>query len=68
MFSPDRGGAFHILLRLVRYGLGGRAGNGLQYLSWIHELDFARAIYWLIENEGIEGPVNLAAPNPVPNE
>jgi uncharacterized protein (TIGR01777 family) len=68
VFSPNSGGAFNILLRLVRYGLGGRAGNGLQYLSWIHEVDFVRAIDWLIESQGLEGPVNLAAPNPVPNE
>jgi uncharacterized protein (TIGR01777 family) len=68
VFSPDRGGAFNILLRLVRLGLGGRSGDGLQYVSWIHEVDFVRAVYWLIEHELVDGPVNLAAPNPVPNE
>lgn len=68
VFSPDQGGAFNILLRLVRFGLGGRSGDGLQYVSWIHEVDFVRAVYWLIEHELVEGPVNLAAPNPVPNE
>lgn len=67
-FNPDPGSAFDILLRLVRLGLGGRSGNGLQYVSWIHEADFVRAIYWLIENDAVEGPVNLAAPNPVRNE
>jgi len=65
--SPDRGGAFDILLRLVRFGLGGRSGSGLQYVSWIHETDFVRAIHWLIENKDVSGAVNLAAPNPVPN-
>lgn len=67
IMSPDRGGVFDTLLTLVRYGLGGRAGDGRQYVSWIHDQDFIRAIYWLIEHEEFEGPVNLAAPNPVPN-
>jgi uncharacterized protein (TIGR01777 family) len=67
-FSPDRGGAFSILLRMVRYGLGGRSGSGLQYVSWIHEADFVRAVRWLIASNSIAGPVNLAAPNPVTND
>lgn len=66
-FNPDKGSAFDILLRLVRFGLGGRSGDGLQYVSWIHQTDFVRAIYWLIANDTIEGAVNLAAPNPLPN-
>ena len=65
--SPDAGGPFDMLLKLVRLGLGGRNGNGRQYVSWIHETDFIRAVYWLIEHEAISGPVNLAAPNPLPN-
>ncbi len=65
--SPDRGGTFDILLTLVRWGLGGRAGSGKQYVSWIHDADFARAVEWLIVHEELEGPVNLAAPNPLPN-
>jgi len=67
IMSPDRGGVFDTLLTLVRYGLGGRAGDGRQYVSWIHDQDFIRAIYWLIEHDELVGPVNLAAPNPVPN-
>jgi len=64
--SPDRGGIFDVLLRVVRLGLGGRVGDGRQYVSWIHDEDFARAVYWLIQHESLEGPVNLAAPNPIP--
>jgi hypothetical protein len=64
--SPDPGGIFDVLLRLVRFGLGGRAGDGRQYVSWIHDQDFVRAVYWLIEHDSLSGPVNLAAPNPVP--
>lgn len=65
--SPDRGGVFDTLLRLVRFGLGGQAGDGQQYVSWVHAADFVRAIDWLIEDETLEGPVNVAAPNPLPN-
>ena len=66
VMSPDRGGVFDTLLTLVRRRLGGRAGHGRQYVSWIHERDFARAVRLLIEREDLFGPVNLAAPNPLP--
>jgi uncharacterized protein (TIGR01777 family) len=65
--SPDRGGVFDILLGLVGWGLGGSSGEGRQYVSWIHDLDFIRAVYWLIDHAELEGPVNIASPNPVPN-
>lgn len=65
--SPDANGIFDVLLGLVRRGLGGRSGDGRQFVSWIHEEDFVRAVYWLIEHESVEGPINLAAPNPLPN-
>ncbi|MBA3711596.1 MAG: TIGR01777 family protein [Pyrinomonadaceae bacterium] len=67
VMSPDDGGIFDTLLRLVRYGLGGSSGNGRQYVSWIHYKDFLRAVYWLIEHDDLAGAVNLAAPNPLPN-
>ena len=66
IMSPDRGGIFDTLLMLVRRGLGGTAGNGRQYVSWIHDDDFIRAVYWLIEREDVGGAVNLASPNPLP--
>ena len=65
--SPDRGGIFDTLLGLVRRGLGGPAGDGRQYVSWIHHADFVAAIRRLIDNENVDGIVNLAAPNPLPN-
>ena len=65
--SPDRGGIFDKLVSLVRFGLGGPTGPGNQYVSWIHEEDFARAIEFLIAHEEIEGAVNLASPEPLPN-
>ena len=55
-----------MLLGLVRRGLGGTAGDGRQYVSWIHDRDFIRAITLLINNESFVGPVNLASPGPVP--
>lgn len=67
IMSPDRGGIFDTLLALVRRGLGGTSGDGRQYVSWIHETDFVRAIYFLIERNDLDGVVNLASPNPLPN-
>ena len=66
-FSPVPGNAFAVLLNLVRLGLGGAQGNGRQFVSWIHELDFARAVEFLIARDDISGPVNVAAPHPLPN-
>ncbi|HWB59704.1 MAG TPA: TIGR01777 family oxidoreductase [Chthoniobacteraceae bacterium] len=65
--SPDSGGAFDVLLGLVRRGLGGKCGDGRQFVSWIHEFDFIRVVYQLIGSEKFRGAVNLAAPNPLPN-
>jgi uncharacterized protein (TIGR01777 family) len=67
VMSPDEGGVFDTLLRLVRAGLGGAAASGRQYVSWIHYADFVRALLWLLEREEIDGVVNLAAPQPLPN-
>jgi uncharacterized protein (TIGR01777 family) len=64
--SPDHAGIFAHLLGLVRCGLGGRVGDGRQFVSWIHEYDFVRAVRFLIENE-ISGIVNVCSPNPLPN-
>ncbi len=66
MMSPDRGGIFDVLVGLTRKRLGGAIAGGRQYLSWIHDRDFARAIDLLIERDHLDGPVNLAAPSPLP--
>ena len=65
--SPDAGGVFDTLLGLVRHRLGGSAGDGRQFMSWIHYEDFIAAVGWLIDRDDIEGAVNIAAPNPLPN-
>jgi uncharacterized protein (TIGR01777 family) len=67
VMSPSQGGPFDMLLRLVRFGLGGRFGDGKEYVSWIHDQDLVRTVDWLIHHEELAGPVNLAAPNPLPN-
>ena len=60
-------GVFPVLRRLTSCGLGGKMGSGRQFVSWIHEEDFCRAIEWLIDRDDLSGPMNLAAPNPLPN-
>jgi uncharacterized protein len=67
MVLSKTGSVFPVLLRLVRFGLGGAMGSGRQYVSWIHETDFCRAIEWIIAKENFAGPVNVAAPKPLPN-
>jgi uncharacterized protein (TIGR01777 family) len=67
VMSPDRGGIFDTLLRLVRLGFGGKAGSGRQLVSWIHETDFCNAVEFLVEHDELSGVLNLAAPNPLPN-
>jgi uncharacterized protein (TIGR01777 family) len=66
VMSPDRGGIFDVLVGLTRVGLGGPIAGGRQYVSWIHDQDFARAVQFLIDRDDLEGPVNLAAPEPLP--
>lgn len=66
-FSPDPGGVFDVFLGLVRHGLGGTNLPGTQFVSWIHEIDFLRAVDFLISHPTLDGPVNLASPHPLPN-
>jgi NAD dependent epimerase/dehydratase family enzyme len=66
VMSPGRGGAFDYLLRLARLGLGGPVAGGGQYMSWIHGRDLVRSLDFLTARDDIDGPVNLAAPNPLP--
>jgi uncharacterized protein (TIGR01777 family) len=75
VMSPDPGGFFDIFSRIVRFGLGGTQGAGDQRLSWMHDIDFARAIELLLDQPELTdetttshngepiGIVNLAAPD-----
>lgn len=63
----SRNSVFPVLRRLTKFGLGGKQGSGKQFVSWIHQDDFCRAIEWIVTHETLEGPVNLCAPNPLTN-
>lgn len=67
VMAPQRNGTFATLRRLARLGVGGGAAGGRQYMSWIHHLDFVRAIDFLIGRDDLSGVVNVAAPEPLPN-
>jgi uncharacterized protein (TIGR01777 family) len=64
--SPDRGGIFDVLLWLIRRGWGGAWAGGEQYMSWMHDRDFVRAVLFVLEHDELEGPINFAAPHPLP--
>lgn len=66
VMSPDRGSVFDYLLRMARLGLGGPVAGGGQYVSWIHADDFCGAVDLLAARPDLEGPVNLASPEPLP--
>lgn len=66
VMSPVRGGPFDLLFRLTRYGLGGPLAGGRQFVSWVHDRDFLRAVEFLLARDDVAGPVNVAAPGPLP--
>lgn len=61
------GGALRRLLLPFRLGFGGRIGSGRQWMSWIGLADWVAAARHLLARDDASGPVNLVAPNPVPN-
>src|SRR5438552_14889382 len=67
VFAASEGGVYRTLRSLTRWGLGGSMAGGHQFVSWIHEEDFCRAVEWIMEHDDISGAVNVAAPNPVTN-
>lgn len=66
VLSPE-GGALKKMLPIFRAGLGGRLGDGQQWVSWVSLRDAVSAIEFLIEHEALEGPVNVVSPKPVRN-
>lgn len=62
-----QGGAFVPIKTLAKFGLGGKQGKGNQFISWIHEKDFARAIEYIIKKKLTE-VVNIVSPNPITND
>ncbi|MEK9634892.1 MAG: DUF1731 domain-containing protein [Opitutae bacterium] len=61
------GGAFPVMRRFAKLGLGGAQGPGSQWVSWLHVDDWVGIARFLMAREDLSGPVNLAAPNPVTN-
>jgi uncharacterized protein (TIGR01777 family) len=61
-----QGGALGKLLLPYKLGLGGRVASGSQWMSWIGLEDWVSAVVFLLAGD-VSGPVNLVAPNPVPN-
>ncbi len=62
------GGAFPVLKRMARFGLGGKQGKGNQMISWIHITDLIKIIDLAIHNQWVNGVINCAAPEPVSNK
>lgn len=60
------GGAFVPLKKLAQMGFGGKQGSGTQFVSWIHEKDFAGAVQFIISNK-MQGAVNVVSPTPIKN-
>jgi uncharacterized protein (TIGR01777 family) len=60
-------GVFPRLLNLVKFGLGGRQGDGKQYVAWVHEQDVVHSTEWLLNHPEVSGVVNCAAPEPIKN-
>jgi len=63
----EKGGALERMLTPFRMGVGGKVGNGKQWMSWIALEDVINALRFLIDEPGSEGPVNFTAPRPVTN-
>jgi uncharacterized protein (TIGR01777 family) len=67
VLSP-KGGALGAMLLPFKMGLGGRVGDGRQWMSWIDVQDMVGAIHHILKNDLLQGPVNMVAPKPVRNE
>lgn len=68
MVLSSEGGALKQMLRLFKWGLGGRMGNGHQYMSWVAIDDVVGALYHVMMTPNLSGAVNVVAPHPVPND
>lgn len=67
MVLSAAGGALDRMLPVFRLGIGGRIGNGRQYMSWIAIADLVRILDHVIQTDSMHGAVNVVAPNPVTN-
>lgn len=67
VFGRGAGGVFAAFHNIVKLGLGGTLGQGTQFVSWIHAEDFCRALDWILTHPELDGAINLASPQPIPN-
>ncbi len=67
MILSPRGGALKLMLPAFRFGAGGRIGSGKQWMSWVTLDDAVSAIYHVLMNAPLSGPVNVVAPQPLSN-
>jgi len=63
----EGGGAFPVMRRFAKLGLGGSQGPGDQWISWLHIDDWVGIAKFIMKNSMLSGPINLASPNPVTN-
>lgn len=63
----QRDGAFPLMTLPFRLGVGGKIGNGEQWISWIHIEDCIRLLLFALNNDSLNGPLNLTAPHPIRN-
>jgi hypothetical protein len=66
-FVTGPGGAMRLIAPIFKLGLGGKLGNGRQWMSCIHVDDVAGMILWALENNAVRGPLNAVNPDPVRN-
>ncbi|TCI85182.1 TIGR01777 family oxidoreductase [Tenacibaculum sp. M341] len=62
----SNGGAFPIMKKMTKLGLGGKQGKGNQFISWITEKDYIKAIDFLMTKKS--GVYNICVPNPIRNK
>ena len=61
------GGALEKMLPFFRLGVGGPVAGGGQYVPWVHMDDVVGALLFALDDEDLEGPVNVTAPRPATN-
>jgi uncharacterized protein (TIGR01777 family) len=63
----EKGGALAQMLTPFKFCLGGRIGDGEQWMSWVDLEDVVRALDYIIQHDDLEGPLNVVTPNPMRN-
>lgn len=62
------GGFLQQMLLPFRFGVGGRLGDGQQYMPWVHRHDVVNALIWMLETDSATGAFNVVSPHPVTNQ